>query len=239
MLSAAPSVLLLPGLACDDFLYRDQLPALAAAGFGACVTDLHFRHDTIEQMAAALLAEHPGALVLVGSSMGGMLALEAARQAPQRIAGLAMLGSSARADTPELVRVRSEACELFAAGRMDEVLRANVPFAFHPDAPAIGRLIADYLAMIRRAGAPALIRQNRAVMARRDQRPLLPTLRCPLLVVHGDGDLLALPEVGREVAEAVPGAQLVMLPRCGHMLTMEQPEAVNAALLGWLEGLPP
>lgn len=231
------SVILLPGLACDEFLYRDQLPALAAAGHAVRVTDLHFRHDTIEQMATALLAEHAGPLVLVGSSMGGMLALEAARQAPERIAGLAMLGSSARPDTPELIRLRSEACELFAAGRMDEVLRANVLFAFHPDAPAIGRLIADYLAMIHRAGAPALIRQNRAVMARRDQRPLLPTLCCPLLVVHGEGDLLALPEYGREMAAAVPQAQLVMLPRCGHMLTMEQPAAVNEALLGWLAEL--
>lgn len=231
------SLILLPGLACDDFLYREQLAALAAAGHSAQVSDLHFRHDTIEQMATALLTEHDGPLVLVGTSMGGMLALEAARQAPERMAGLAMLGSSARPDTPELIRVRSEACELFAAGRMDEVLRANVAFAFHPDAPGLSRLIADYLAMIRRAGAPALIRQNRAVMARRDQRPLLPALRCPLLVVHGEGDLLALPEYGREVAAAAPGARLVMLPRCGHMLTMEQPEAVNDALLGWLGAL--
>lgn len=231
------SLILLPGLACDDFLYREQLAALAAAGHSAQVSDLHFRHDTIEQMATALLTEHDGPLVLVGTSMGGMLALEAARQAPERMAGLAMLGSSARPDTPELIRVRSEACELFAAGRMDEVLRANVAFAFHPDAPGLSRLIADYLAMIRRAGAPALIRQNRAVMARRDQRPLLPTLRCPLLVVHGEGDLLALPEYGREVAAAAPGAQLIMLPRCGHMLTMERPEAVNDALLGWLGAL--
>lgn len=234
------SLILLPGLACDDFLYREQLAALAAAGHSAQVSDLHFRHDTIEQMATALLTEHDGPLVLVGTSMGGMLALEAARQAPERMAGLAMLGSSARPDTPELIRVRSEACELFAAGRMDEVLRANVLFAFHPTHQKQPGLVGRYLAMLGRAGPNQLIAQNRAVMARVDSRPHLPNISCPVLVACGEADLLTPVEVSREMVALLPEAAraaLEIVPGAGHMLTMEQPERVSALLLRWVAGL--
>ena len=228
-------VTLLPGLASDATLWRDQIPALRAAGHRVHVTDVHFRFATLPEMAAALLAEaEPGPLVLVGTSMGGTLALEVYRQAPARVAALALLGSTARPDTPEMVRLRSEACELFEQGRMDEVLRANIPFAFHPSASKLSDLVSAYFGMIREAGADQLIRQNRAIMARRDQRPLLPTIACPTLVLCGENDLLTPPECSREIAAAVPGARLQTLPACGHLLTWEQPDTVNAALLdGW------
>lgn len=233
------NLLLLPGLACDAALWRQQLPALAAR-HRVHVSDVHSRFDTLPQMAAALLAENPGRLVLMGASMGGMLALEAQAQAPERFAGLALLGTTARADTPELLRLRSDAIGLFEQGRMDEVLRANVPFAFHPARanPAEGGgLIGEYLQMVRRAGPAALIRQNRAVMARADRRPLLPHVACPTLVLCGEADRLTPPEHSREIAQAVPGARLEIVPGAGHMLTMEQPARVNALLLPWLASL--
>ena len=232
------SNLLLPGLACDAELFRDQLPALVAAGHTAQVSTVHTRFDPLPAMAAALLSEHPGMLRLIGSSMGGMLAFEVLRQAPGRVAALALLGSSARADTPELLQLRSDAIALFAQGRANEVLRANVPFALYPHAERHAALVADYLAMVRRAGDAQLIAQNRAVMARADARPLLPGLRCPLLVVCGEDDLLTPLAQSREIAAAVPGARLELLPRCGHLLTWEQAQRVNALLLDWLAGLP-
>ena len=170
--------------------------------------------------------------------MGGMLALEILRQAPDRVRAVALLGTSARADTPELIALRRQACEFFAAGRMAEVLRANVMFAFHPANQGRQALVDDYLAMIERAGAGQLISQNRAVMARPDSRPLLPHIRCPLLVVCGEADGLTPPEHSREIAAAVPGAELRIVPGAGHMLTMEQPAAVTALLLAWLQRLP-
>lgn len=230
-------LILLPGLASDVTIWRDQLPALATR-HRVHVGDVHFRFDTLPQMAAALLAEHPGRPVLVGTSMGGMLAMEAARQAPQRVRAMALLGTTARPDTPELIRLRSEAIVLFEQGRMDEVLRANVPFAFHAGGEGRSELIATYLAFVRRAGAAALVRQNRAVMAREDLRPHLPALRCPTLVVCGQSDLLTPPDCSTEIAAAVPGARLELLPECGHLLTLEQPARVNALLLEWLAGLP-
>lgn len=231
-----PSVILLPGLASDASVWREQLPPLATRGF-VHVSDVHFRCDTLPEMAAALLAERPGRHVLVGTSMGGMLALEMQRQAPHRVAGMALLGSSARPDTPELLRLRSDAIALFEQGRMDEVLRANVLFAFHPNSSKRRDLVERYLAFLQHAGAQALIRQNRAVMARIDSRPLLPRVQCPTLVVCGEADLLTPPEHSQELVEGIAGARLEIVPGAGHMLTMEQPERVNALLLAWLMGL--
>ena len=230
------SLILLPGLACDAAVWQAQLPALATHHW-VRVSDVHMRFETLPEMAAALLAECPGRHVLVGASMGGMLALEVQRQAPGRVQALALLGSSARADTPELLRLRSDAIALFEQGRVDEVLLANVAFAFHPNHARQGPMVDAYLAMIRRAGAAQLIRQNRAVMARIDSRPLLPALRCPLLVACGEADLLTPPEQAREIAALAPQARLEIVPGAGHMLTMEQPERVNALLLDWLARL--
>jgi pimeloyl-ACP methyl ester carboxylesterase len=235
------SVILLPGLACDGEVWAGVQPAL---GVPCRVADVHFRAPTLPAMAALLLAENPGPLVLVGHSMGGMVALEALRQAPGRIAAAAVLGSTARPDTPELVRLRSEACELFAQGRAEEVLRANIAFAFDPanvgeaGGEAGRTLVARYFALVLRAGAEALIAQNRAVMARADLRPHLGAIRCPLLVACGRADLLTPPACSEEIAAAVPGAELHLLDGCGHMLTLEQPARVGALLAGWLERLP-
>lgn len=224
------TLILLPGLACDAALFRDQAPALAALG-PLHTTDVHTREATLPAMAARLLAEFPGPLALAGSSMGGMLALECWRQAPQRVQGLALLGTTARADTPELLKLRGDAIALFEAGRMDDVLQANILFAFHPgNADA---LAAGYLAMIRRAGAGQLIAQNRAVMARADLRPHLHGIRCPVLVMVGESDALTPPECSEEIAAAIPKAHFERLPECGHLLTWEQPARVTAALRRW------
>ncbi len=229
------TLILLPGLASDAALWRDQQAFLAGRGT-VRVTDVHARHATLPEMAAALLAEHDGPLVLVGTSMGGILALEVLRQAPQRVRALALLGSSARADTPELIALRTQAIGLFEQGRMEEVLRANVMFAFHPSKARDTALVGDYLAMMARAGAAQLVQQNRAIMARTDARPWLPRIRCPVLVACGADDQLTPPECSREIAAAVPGARLALLPDCGHLLTWEQPAQVNALLADWLDG---
>ncbi len=236
------TVVLIPGLACDAELLAPQAQALAAAGHAVHTSLAHFHGLTLEAMAERLRAEVPGPLVLVGASMGGMLALHAALhiapEEPARVRGIALLGSTARADTPELVALRRQACSLFAAGRMGEVLRANVPFAFHPNSASDLGLVARYLAMVRRAGPEALIRQNEAVMARPDLRPRLPGLACPVLVMVGEADGLTPPAHAREIADSVSGARLEIVPGAGHLLSWEQPARVNALLGGWIAGLP-
>lgn len=226
-------LIFLPGLASDEAMWRGQTAFFSSTG-GAGVADVNGRHDSIEAMASALLASFEGPLVLCGASMGGIVAMEAARQAPQRMAGLALLGTTARPETPEMRRLREEAIVLFESGRMEEVLQANIPLAFAPRNAGSTVLSQAYLDMIGRAGAAQLVRQNRAIMARPDARIHLPRLACPVLVMCGDSDQLTPPDCSREIAGLVPGSELVMLPDCGHMLTMEEPEAVNRVLANWL-----
>ena len=136
-----------------------------------------------------------------------------------------------------MIALRTSAIALFEQGRAREVVEPNIALAFHPaNAPALS---AAYLDIVLGAGAERLVRQNRAVIARPDARPGLAQLRCPVLVLCGEGDLLTPPERSREIAALVPQARLVLVPRCGHMLTMERPDVVNAELAQWLADLIP
>ena len=236
-MDATPRLILLPGMACDAEIWRAQLSALAGrVSHPPQVADVHQRAASLPEMAALLLAEQPGQLVLVGCSLGGMLALEVQRQCPGRVRGLGLLGSTARPDTPELITLREQAIVEFAAGRVEPLIRINAMFAFHPD--HLAAFTQDYVAMILRAGCDSLIRQNRAVMARADLRPNLPAVHCPVLVVSGMDDSLTPPECSREMAAALPNAELHLLPRCGHMLTWEQAQPVTDLLLDWLARMP-
>lgn len=231
-------LILLPGLASDHVMWRAQLEAITPL-WNTHVTSVHSRYLTIADMAAALLVEHPGDLVLCGASMGGIVAMEAARQAPGRMRGLALLGTNARPETDDMRRLRQAAITLFEQGRSAELLRANVPLAFHADKARDVTLTRTYLDFVLAAGQEQLVRQNRAIMARPDARRHLPSVRCPVLVVCGDSDQLTPPECSQEIAALVPNATLVMVPRCGHMITMEQPQLVNQLLLDWLPTLRP
>lgn len=228
-----PHVVLLPGLACDERLWEAQLPVISPT-LSPRVSDAHMRHDTIAAMAEAVLRENPGPLVLCGASMGGMVAMEAARQAPERIAGLALLGTNARPETPEMAELRESAIALFARGNLRDVIEPNTVFAFHPTQAADEDLVQRYLQIVLDAGAQQLIHQNRAVMRRPDARQHLPTVRAPVLLMCGDTDRLTPPDCTREMAALMPHAQVVWVAQCGHMLTMEKPAVVNAALRDWL-----
>jgi len=231
------TLILLPGLACDERLWQAQLPILPPQ-LNVRVSDAHMRHASIEAMARAVLAEHDGPLVLCGASMGGMVAMEAARQAPGRIAGLALLGTNARPESPETFQLRADAIELFAQGNVRDVIEPNVVFAFHPAQAADAALVQRYLAIILEAGAAQLIAQNRALMQRPDARTHLPSLRCPVLLMCGDTDRLTPPDCTREMQALMPHAELHWVRACGHMLTMEKPDMVNAVLRDWLRRLP-
>jgi pimeloyl-ACP methyl ester carboxylesterase len=230
-------LILIPGLACDAVMWHAQLASLPA-NYHTHVTDVHTRHPSIEAMARSLLADHPGPLVICGASMGGIIAMEAAYQAPDRIRGLALLGTNARPETDEVRKLREAAIVFFEQGRALEVLRANVPLAFHASRASDMQLTRTYLDFVMAAGTEQLVRQNRAVMARPDARRHLSRLSCPVLVMCGDSDQLTPPECSREIAQLVPQAELLMVPACGHMLTMERPDVVTPALLSWLQALP-
>lgn len=233
-----PQLIFLPGLAADAVMWQDQMAAMPAH-LNPRVTDVHARYATLQDMAGALLQEHAGDLILCGASMGGMLALEVVHQAPQRITALALLGTNARPETDAMWALREMAIGMFEQGQAKEILQANLPLAFHPSRSGDSALLQTYLDFVLQAGTAQLIRQNRALMTRPDARLHLGTVRCPTLVLCGDSDQLTPPECSREIVQLIKGAEFKLMPQCGHMLTMERPAEVNAALLAWLATVAP
>nr|WP_315246503.1 alpha/beta fold hydrolase [uncultured Albidiferax sp.] len=236
-----PQLVFIPGLATDAHMWQDQLAAVPTlpGDWRATVADVLAQHTRIEDMAQAVLQEHPGELVLCGASMGGIIAMEVVRQAPERIRALALLGTSARPELPHHRQQRETAIRMVEAGRLAEFVRATAAMAFSPTHPSDKTDLQRYKEMVLRTPPDLWVQQNRALGNRPDARLHLAAVRCPTLVLCGDKDLMTPPNLSEEIANLVPGAELHLLPRCGHMLTMEQPDEVNAVLLDWLGRLKP
>ena len=232
MPEALPTVLV-PGLNCSACLYAEQIPALWR--FGPVMVADHTRDDSMAAIARRILAAAPPRFALAGLSMGGYIAFEIMRQARERVAKLALLDTGARAETPEQTKARLPRIELAKRGRMTEVADVQFPQLVHRDRrdeEALKRLVRT---MAEETGAAAFLRQQQAIMGRPDSRPGLGAIACPALVVVGDGDELTTPALAREIAGGIAGSRLVVIPRCGHLSTIERPEAVTKALVEWLE----
>ncbi len=230
-----PTVLV-PGLMCSARLYAGQIPALWR--FGPVLVADHRRDDRMEAIARRVLETAPPRFALVGLSMGGYIALSLLRQAPERVAGLALLDSSARADRPEQTARRQELIALAEGGRLDELVDIHFPQFVHRDRLADSELKSIVRRMAEETGAEAYVRQQHAIMARADARDRLAEIRCPTLVLVGDGDELTPPKLSQEIAAAIAGSRLVVVPECGHLSTLERPETVNAALADWMASIP-
>jgi pimeloyl-ACP methyl ester carboxylesterase len=226
-------IVLIPGLNCSARLYAEQIPALWR--FGPVTVADHTRDDNVAALARRILAAAPPRFALAGLSMGGYISFEIMRQAPERVAKLALLDTGARAETPERTKARLPRIELARRGRLAEVVDIQFPLLVHASRcgeEALKRLVR---AMGEETGAAAFLRQQTAVMARPDSRPGLATIACPTLVLVGAGDELTPPALSREIAAGIRGSRLVVIPECGHLSTIERPEAVTGALVEWLE----
>ena len=232
MTSQSLPVVLVPGLDCSARLYAAQIPALW--GFGPVMVATHTRDDTMAAIARRILAEAPPRFALAGLSMGGYIAFEIVRHAPERVDRLALLDTNARDDSPEAQEKRRANIALAEGGRFDEAIELVWPMLVHPDRHKDARLKQIHVAMCHDVGAEAYVRQQRAILARADSRPLLPAIKCPTLVLVGEQDELTPPFLSEEMAAGIPGAKLVKVPHCGHLSTLEQPDAVNAALVEWM-----
>lgn len=227
-------LILVPGLLCDARLWRAQVAALSE--LADCRVADATRSDTMAGLARDLLEDCPfDRFALAGLSMGGYVALEVTRQAPARVARLALLDTSARADAPEQSQKRRELIALAERGRFVGVTDALLPLLLHPSRLGDAPLVATVKAMAKSIGKEAFIRQERAIMSRADSLPLLSQIACPTLVLCGRQDALTPLARHEEIAAAVPGARLEVIADCGHLSTLEQPGAVSAALARWLE----
>jgi pimeloyl-ACP methyl ester carboxylesterase len=227
-------LVLLPGLLCDRELWRSQIEALGDLA-SPWVADLTL-DDSLAAMARRVLATAPHEFALAGLSMGGYCALEIMRQAPARVKRLALLDTAAHADTPEQSSRRRGLIELAEKGDFKGVTPRLLPLFLHPDRLKDSELTGRVTAMTHRVGKEAFLRQQKAIIGRIDSRAFLPRIACPTLVLCGRQDQLTPVALHEEMAALIPGALLETIEACGHLSTMEQPDAVDAALRRWLAG---
>jgi len=231
------TLMLLPGLNCDAAVWAPQVAALKDQAH--CVIPAWGLRDTLTAMAEQVLAEAPTERFSVaGHSMGGRVALEVFRLAPQRVERLALLSTG----THPLAA--GEVGEKERAGRMAllQIARTKGMRAMGQQwargmvhADRLGTSVfEDVLDMLARGSAEQYAAQINALLTRPDAAPLLPTIACPTLVLTGREDAWSGPAQHEAMAAAIPGSTLAIIEHCGHMCTMEQPQAVNEALAAWL-----
>jgi pimeloyl-ACP methyl ester carboxylesterase len=227
------STVFVPGLLCSPRLFADQLPAVWRLG---PVTVARHHDDSVRVIAERILSAAAPRFALVGLSMGGYIAFEVMRQAPDRVTRLALLDTTARPDTAELTRRRRDQIALAQHGQFGDVVDVLFRAWVHParyDDPALRQVVRT---MAEETGPVVFGRQQTAIMNRPDSRPDLSAIRCPTLVLVGADDRLTTPEHAKEISDAVPGARLAVVPQCAHLSTLEQPAAVTRILVDWLAG---
>ena len=229
---AAAKVLFLPGLLEDADAFAEQVERIGP--HARChVADLT-RGDTIASLAAEALAQLPDErFALVGHSMGGYVALEILRQAPQRVDRLALLNTHARPDSPESTANRRRLMAL-AETDFPAVIAALLPKLVLPAHQEDSAIVGTITGMALATGKDAFLRQQRAIIGRIDSRPHLGAIGCRTLVVAARDDQLMPVDLLEELSRGIPGAQLEVIEDCGHMASLEQPRRVAELLLRWL-----
>jgi len=234
-MNQAIPLLLLPGLMNDERVWSPLLPALGA-GRKVHVAPTHLHGSLNDSAREAVAAMPPGPFAVSGFSLGGYAALEVCRQAGDRIAGLALLDTGARTDAEEAKQARTRMVRAMASGgaSLDQIaagFAARVVHRSHVNDLELLRLLAD---MARAVGSEGFAKQQQAAMDRPDNRALLTELRVPALVLCGREDQVTPLALSEEMANLLPDAELVIVESAGHMTTLEQPEAVKAAVAAWL-----
>jgi pimeloyl-ACP methyl ester carboxylesterase len=226
-------ILLVPGLVSSPRIFAPVVPALWR--LGPVTVANHIRDDSIGAIARRILAEGPPRFALAGHSMGGYIAFEIMRQAPDRVAKLALINTQARADTPEATERRRGMMARARSGQYHAVLDELFPGFVHPSRQgdaSLRQLVHD---MGDDVGVDGFVRQQTAMIGRMDSRPALAWIKCPTLVLTGDEDNTIPNSLSKEMADGIHGAKLVILQNCGHLPQPEQPEATAAALIDWLK----
>lgn len=223
--------LLIPGLNSTPDVFRHLLPALWP--LGPVTVANHIDGDGIGGIAAGILSDAPPRFALLGFSMGGYLAFEILRRAPERVTKLCLLDTTARPDSPEATAKRRDRIGIARNGGFAKTLDGAFDDAVHPDHRGRADLRALSKGMSLAVGAQTYMRHQEAIIARPDSRPALAKIAVPTAIIVGDSDKITPPEAAYEMADAVPGATLTVIERAGHMALLEQPEAVTSAVVAW------
>ncbi len=225
-------LVLLPGMMCDGRLFGPQIKH-----FGR-TRAIHLppltRHDTVEALAREVLKFAPDHFALAGLSMGGIVAMEVIRQAPERVSRLALMDTNALAETPQVAANREPQIVKVMAGLLPEVMRDEMKPNYLAPGPGREAVLDLVLEMAIDLGEGAFVRQSRALQKRPDQQATLRRILVPTLILCGAEDTLCPIERHEFMAEMVPHAVLRVIADAGHMPTLEQPEAVIREMETWL-----
>ncbi len=225
-------LVLVPGLLCDAALWAHQARHLGdIANISVAETT---QDETMADMARRVLESAPASFALAGLSMGGYVSLEIMRQAPERVHRLALLDTAAIADDADKRAQRQDLIALAETGKFKGVTPRLLPLLVHPERLEDPELTEAVMAMAGRVGKAAFLKQQRAILGRIDSRPGLGAIDVPTLIVCGRQDALTPVARHEEMASAIPGARLCIIEDCGHLSTMERPEAATALLRDWL-----
>lgn len=228
----AEPLVLLPGMMCDARLFGPQIAELSSemAVMVAPVT----QGERIEEIASSLLDLLPARFALAGLSMGGIVAMEILRRAPDRVARIALMDTNPLAETPVVAANREPQIVKVRSGRLLEVMREEMKPNYLAPGPQRSDVMELVMDMAETLGPDVFIRQSRALQRRRDQQAVLRKCRAPALVLCGEHDQLCPVKRHTFMAELIPYADLVVLPDAGHLPTLEQPQATTAALRNWM-----
>lgn len=226
-------LVLLPGMMCDERLFASQIAEFSNERE---VIVLDISHgESIEEIARNILNQAPPFFALAGLSMGGIVAMEVFAQQPERIERLALLDSNPRAELDHVKQERVRQLDRVAKGEMLNVMKEDmIPRYCHRDHPNpdIDALCVEMAVGL---GDSVFIRQSYALRDRPDQQDTLARVTQPALILAGEDDQLCPIDRHERMKVLIPHATLSFIPRAGHLTTLEQPEATNAALRKWLE----
>ncbi|EEX10251.1 hydrolase, alpha/beta fold family [Ruegeria lacuscaerulensis ITI-1157] len=225
-------LVLLPGLMCDARLFQPQIARLSRDR--AVMVAPIGGGDRIEEIASGLLDQLPHRFALAGLSMGGVVALELVRRAPDRVTRLCLMATDAQADTPQIAANREELIVGAQAGRLEEVMRKVIGTDTLAPGPQRLPILSDMLQMASELGPDLFVRQMRALQRRPDQQGTLRRIKVPTLVLCGAHDTLTPVRKHNFMAELIPEAVLHVVNDAGHLPTLEAPEETTGALIDWL-----
>lgn len=228
-------LLLLPGMMCDARLFAPQIAAFSGRRAVMCAPI--GGHDTVQALAAEVLENAPETFALAGLSMGGIVAMEVLRQAPERIAGLALLDTNPLAEKPEVKAARAPQMEAVRTGNLWKVMREEMKPNYLADGPGQGAILDLCMAMAMDLGDQVFLNQSAALMARSDQTDVLRAYGGPSLVLCGAEDTLCPVHRHELMHGLLPNSRLEIIENAGHVPVLEQPGLTTAALARWLEDI--
>ena len=231
-MSSKPNLVLIPGLLCSDALFADQISGLS--GEANVSVGRVLKHNNLESLASEILRIAPEKFALAGLSLGGYVAFEVLRQAPERVSKLALLNTNARADRGDQVAFRQMLIGLALTSGPRNVQAAALPMLIHKSRLGERALVDRVLNMADAVGRDSFVRQQQAIIDRPDNREFLAEIKCPTVVIVGEQDVLTPVKVAEEMHNGIAGSTLEVIPDCGHLSTMERPEKVNQILTDWL-----